>query len=345
MAMIHCLGCGMSIIRTGRRGRPAARCAECKKPAPRTCRACGATLGGRRRLYCEPCAKLRQRVYEERSQAKKRAAQGERRCENCHAVLLRASKYCGTCAPALKRERDRTTKAARKRACSGGCGKMTRAGRCRSCARGRSLRACPKCGAQFWPWEGNPSHGRRYCQDNIRHRALACARRQEHARKMKQKLEQARQQVRHCPWCYAPFIPKSVRSLGQKYCCIQHQNIHKSKRRKARLRGARFGEPMSVWALYRRDEGICGICRAPVSSDARWPDPGSPSVDRVRPLSKGGTDASENLQLAHLGCNLRKSAKLPGLPLGSSAGFSRIRVKAATECHRQQGSLGAIAIG
>jgi 5-methylcytosine-specific restriction endonuclease McrA len=36
------------------------------------------------------------------------------------------------------------------------------------------------------------------------------------------------------------------------------------------------------------------------------PDPMSPSLDHILPLSKGGTHEPRNVQLAHLGCNVRK---------------------------------------
>lgn len=41
---------------------------------------------------------------------------------------------------------------------------------------------------------------------------------------------------------------------------------------------------------------ICGICGQPV-------DPAEATIDHIIPLSRGGTDARENLMCAHRRCN------------------------------------------
>ena len=70
--------------------------------------------------------------------------------------------------------------------------------------------------------------------------------------------------------------------------------------------------------LYRRNrkriiesQSICGICGRPVDKSLKAPDPMSPTVDHIIPVSKGGhlTDI-HNLQLAHWICNRLKSDKL-----------------------------------
>lgn len=37
-----------------------------------------------------------------------------------------------------------------------------------------------------------------------------------------------------------------------------------------------------------------------------------PTFDHIIPLSRGGADERENLQLAHRDCNLKKADSLPG---------------------------------
>ena len=55
----------------------------------------------------------------------------------------------------------------------------------------------------------------------------------------------------------------------------------------------------------------CGICGRPVDFDKKSPDPWSPTLDHIIPISKGGDPASlENLQLAHLFCNSMKASKI-----------------------------------
>ena len=61
---------------------------------------------------------------------------------------------------------------------------------------------------------------------------------------------------------------------------------------------------------------VCALCGRPVNFDKVFPDPWSPTVDHIIPISKGGDPASlENLQLAHLQCNRMKSSKLVELKL------------------------------
>ena len=70
---------------------------------------------------------------------------------------------------------------------------------------------------------------------------------------------------------------------------------------------------MSVEQLAARDGTACGICREPVDMTIRRRDPDGlmcASVDHVVPRARGGTNDPENLQLAHLLCNHRKSDRL-----------------------------------
>ena len=51
--------------------------------------------------------------------------------------------------------------------------------------------------------------------------------------------------------------------------------------------------------LMWRDKGICGICKKPVA----W---GDDSIDHIIPVSRGGPHKWDNVQLAHLKCNISK---------------------------------------
>lgn len=61
--------------------------------------------------------------------------------------------------------------------------------------------------------------------------------------------------------------------------------------------------------VFLRDNWICGICGRKINRQLKTPHPLSPSIDHIIPLSKGGNDNPLNVQAAHLGCNLGKSAK------------------------------------
>lgn len=58
-----------------------------------------------------------------------------------------------------------------------------------------------------------------------------------------------------------------------------------------------------------RDGWICGLCEEAVDQDLRYPDPMSGSLDHRVPIVAGGRHTRDNLQLAHLGCNLSKGAR------------------------------------
>ncbi len=64
-------------------------------------------------------------------------------------------------------------------------------------------------------------------------------------------------------------------------------------------------DPLEV---YDRDDWTCGICGKTVDPKVLYPDGMSASLDHVVPLSKGGDHTRSNSVLAHLICNIRKSA-------------------------------------
>lgn len=62
-------------------------------------------------------------------------------------------------------------------------------------------------------------------------------------------------------------------------------------------------------------QSICGICGQPVDKSLKYPDPMSPTVDHIIPVSRHGDPTSlDNLQLAHRRCNRLKSDKMPEDP-------------------------------
>ena len=79
-------------------------------------------------------------------------------------------------------------------------------------------------------------------------------------------------------------------------------NYHKRRALKRKLPADDI-RPLEV---YERDGWVCRICGDLVDKSLKWPDPMSPSLDHVKPLSKGGHHVLSNVQLAHLECNVRK---------------------------------------
>jgi len=77
--------------------------------------------------------------------------------------------------------------------------------------------------------------------------------------------------------------------------------LAKNQRRRARMADVPV-EHVSAAAIYARDNGLCGICRQPVSREQF-------SLDHIVPLALGGAHVEANLQSAHRSCNSRKGAK------------------------------------
>jgi HNH endonuclease len=65
--------------------------------------------------------------------------------------------------------------------------------------------------------------------------------------------------------------------------------------------------------ILERDSWECQIpgCQlGPIPLLAAWPDPLSPSVDHIMPLSLGGDDVQGNKRAAHLACNVQRGNRM-----------------------------------
>jgi hypothetical protein len=69
-----------------------------------------------------------------------------------------------------------------------------------------------------------------------------------------------------------------------------------------------------VWARIRAqvltEESDCWVCGKQIDFEARAPDPWSPTVDHVVPVSRGGGDERSNLRAAHWTCNVRRGNQM-----------------------------------
>ena len=109
--------------------------------------------------------------------------------------------------------------------------------------------------------------------------------------------------VQTCPECGCGFESHHANRV---YCGNACQWAQAHRARRAR-RFAVVREPYRFAEIAERDGWVCGICDAPVDPSLTHPAPASGSIDHIVPLSRGGADTRANVQLAHLGCNWRKS--------------------------------------
>lgn len=109
-----------------------------------------------------------------------------------------------------------------------------------------------------------------------------------------------------CHACYKRAARADGRTKPQLWDDRRRANYHKRRALKLELPADNI-RPLDV---YERDEWTCGLCDGAVDRSVKYPDPFSPSLDHILPLSKGGHHLLENVQLAHLECNVRKGARV-----------------------------------
>ncbi|MFZ3592328.1 HNH endonuclease [Streptomyces sp. BH104] len=114
----------------------------------------------------------------------------------------------------------------------------------------------------------------------------------------------------NCSQCGTVF---AARTLHTKYCSVKCK-FAAGRAKQARVRAERVRavgcERFTHEEIFNRDSWVCGLCGALVDEALSWPDPQSPSLDHIVPLSRAGIHARANVQLAHLVCNLRKNNRV-----------------------------------
>lgn len=114
-----------------------------------------------------------------------------------------------------------------------------------------------------------------------------------------------------CPYCGDPVGRAGRAKCPKPECNLAHNAARMRKHLKLR-RARRYGVHAEVFEpgeVFDRDGWVCGVCDLPVDRNLSWPDPGSPSLDHIVPLARGGEHTRSNTQLAHLYCNACKGVR------------------------------------
>ena len=118
-----------------------------------------------------------------------------------------------------------------------------------------------------------------------------------------------------CAECGEQFFPlpgKKNRKFCRALCLARHSSRNAKHKRRVRLHGNGRKESISLAVLFKRDHGVCQICRRAVQPSAKgWPS--GASIDHIIPVSRGGEHTYENVQLAHIRCNTMRYAILTTL--------------------------------
>ena len=93
----------------------------------------------------------------------------------------------------------------------------------------------------------------------------------------------------------------------------------KAIKKKKRYKGITVDSGISIFKLVERDHNQCQICGLMVDWNDRVKTDKTiicgnmyPSIDHIRPISKGGLHSWDNVQLAHRICNIRKNNEYTG---------------------------------
>jgi 5-methylcytosine-specific restriction endonuclease McrA len=131
---------------------------------------------------------------------------------------------------------------------------------------------------------------------------------------------------RRCHGCFADLMRDIELGKQQRAACkatlgdwmtprqreyARERSLANNVKRKRLLSEARQ-EPYRRIEIFERDRWICQLCGDPVIQTLVHPDPGCASIDHILPISLGGDDTPDNVQLAHLSCNVAKGNIVEG---------------------------------
>lgn len=119
--------------------------------------------------------------------------------------------------------------------------------------------------------------------------------------------------TKNCVICGKMFTTyRSQKTTCSKECQRKKHNSHNDKR----YEGITKDEGISLFKLAKRDGQQCKLCGMLVDWDDKNYKNGTlicgdryPSIDHIKPISKGGIHSWDNVQLAHRICNSYKGNK------------------------------------
>ena len=162
---------------------------------------------------------------------------------------------------------------------------------------------------------------KRIAEDKKRARAheVELAKQQrKHLREANRKAKQLSFSI--CKCCGVPFFQSESRSKDycSRECSKRVANAISKDKRVKKLRGLIVDRNITLERLYEINEGRCALCGGHCDwNDFYFNDDGVfvakgnyPSIDHIKPISRGGLHSWNNVQLAHIMCNTVKANKV-----------------------------------
>jgi hypothetical protein len=177
-------------------------------------------------------------------------------------------------------------------------------------------KTCVECQDRRCRWCGEPVDGaRQFCNDTCLHesrrqaRQVSCAHcGQQYARETgNQKYCSTRCRSRRARELFKERYPDEPPRKAK------WTNTRKAawQARRELKKAAQAGTAFTPAEIFEHDEWMCGCCGEPIDPQIQWPDKRCATVDHVIPLARGGEHSRDNVQAAHLSCNVAKSDSLP----------------------------------
>lgn len=202
---------------------------------------------------------------------------------------------CNVCGAYVEQQAGRGRPRTRCADCRAGMKSVAKVAASAALAAARTGRICAQCGETF---QAAPTGVHRFCSASCRHAA-------ERGRRVPVLLTKV------CSDCERPFAAAG-RSARARRCprCRERREVARQHVKSLARRGLVQSslERIGRDEIADRDGGLCALCGDLVDPSLRYPDPFSGSLDHRVPIAAGGQHSRDNLQLAHLACNLSKGA-------------------------------------
>lgn len=179
---------------------------------------------------------------------------------------------------------------------------------------------CHVCGQEFTHGAGRGAIRCPFCENVIREQIKADRDKQREEARIKREHEYAKEKV--CASCGAIFHSEYATQLYCSDTCSRREKRHRDvasgktkltnyndHRKRARKYGVPYKPGITLAKLIERDGNMCQICGGQCDTTDRrygFSGPLYPSIDHIKPMSKGGSHTWDNVQLAHVICNSYK---------------------------------------